>query len=199
MRRLLYPDLSRFLLIGLSLSSIIPSWSFIHAVKAAQAAPTPQQVLASQQVVTLASSASPMNAFQAVQQLALELVNRDRAAEGLSPMQVDTQLAQAAQHHAEDMLKRNYFSHYSPEGHTPTDRLTAVGGTGFPSENIVMRERSRFRHINIQALEEFQDQWMHSPKHRHSLMNPRLEKFGYGLAIDPASGRTFAVQLFSRR
>jgi uncharacterized protein YkwD len=193
MKRLLRPYLSQFIVLGLSLGSIIPCWSFISVVSTAQAAPIPRRV------ATLASSSSPMNAFQAVQQLALELVNRDRAAEGLPPMQVDVQLAQAAQHHAEDMLRRNYFSHYSPEGQTPTDRLTAVGGAGFPSENIVMRESSRFRHINIQALEEFQDQWMHSPKHRHSLMNPRLEKFGYGLAIDPASGRTFAVQMFSRR
>jgi uncharacterized protein YkwD len=192
MKLLLRPYLSQFILIGLSLGSVIPCWSSIDVAKTAQAAPIPRRV------ATLASS-SPMNAFQAVQQLALELVNRDRAAEGLPPMQIDEQLAQAAQSHAEDMLRRNYFSHYSPEGQTPTDRLTAVGGTGYPSENIVMRESTRFRHINIQALEEFQDQWMHSPKHRHSLMNPNLEKFGYGFAIDPASGRTFAVQMFSRR
>ncbi len=191
MKLLLRPYLSRFVLLGLSLGSIILDWSFINAVNSAQATPLPRQVLA--------SSASPTNAFQAVQQLALDLVNRDRAAEGLPPMQIDGKLAQAAQSHAEDMLKRNYFSHYSPEGQTPTDRLTAVGGAGYPSENIVMRERTRFRHINIQALEEFQDQWMHSPKHRHSLMNPNLEKFGYGFALDPSSGRTFAVQMFSHR
>jgi uncharacterized protein YkwD len=193
MKLLLRPYLSQFILLGLSLGSIIPCWSLIDVTNTAQAAPIPRRV------ATLASSASPMNAFQAVQQLALELVNRDRATEGLPPMQIDEQLAQAAQNHAEDMLRRNYFSHYSPEGQTPTDRLMAVGGTGYPSENIVMRESTRFRHINIQALEEFQDQWMHSPKHRHSLMNPNLEKFGYGFAIDPASGRTFAVQMFSRR
>jgi uncharacterized protein YkwD len=193
MKPLLRPYLSRFVLLGLALGSVVPCWNLINVANAAQAAPAPRKV------TVLASSASPMNAFQAVQQLALELVNRDRAAEGLPPMQIDEQLALAAQHHAEDMLRRNYFSHYSPEGQTPTDRLTAVGGSGFPSENIVMRESTRFRHINIQILEEFQDQWMHSPKHRHSLMNPNLEKFGYGLAIDPASGRTFAVQMFSRR
>ncbi len=192
MKLLLRPYVSQFILIGLSLGSVIPGWSLLDVAKTAQAAPIPRRIM------TLAPS-SPMNAFQAVQQLALELVNRDRAAEGLPPMQIDEQLAQAAQSHAEDMLRRNYFSHYSPEGQTPTDRLTAVGGTGYPSENIVMRESTRFRHINIQALEEFQDQWMHSPKHRHSLMNPNLEKFGYGFAIDPASGRTFAVQMFSRR
>jgi uncharacterized protein YkwD len=193
MKLLLRPYLSQFILLGLSLGSIIPCWSFINAANTAKAAPIPRQV------TTLASSASPMNAFQAAQQLAVELVNRDRAAEGLPPMQIDAQLAKAAQSHAEDMLRRNYFSHYSPEGQTPTDRLMAVGGTGYPSENIVMRESTRFRHINIQALEEFQDQWMHSAKHRHTLMNPNLEKFGYGFAIDPSNGRTFAVQMFSRR
>jgi uncharacterized protein YkwD len=182
------PSLSRFLLLGLSLVSVFPAWSFGNASSIAQIAP------ASQQILTLAP---PMDALQAVQQLALELVNRDRVAEGLPPMQVDSLLTRAAQNHAIDMLKRNYFNHYSPEGITPKDRLAAMGGIGSPAENIVMRYNSRFRHINIQILEEFQDQWMHSPDHRRNLMNPRNEKFGYGLAIDPTSGRTFAVQMFS--
>ncbi len=184
------PPLSRFLLLGLSLASVFPAWSFGSASSVAQPAP------ASPQMITLAP---PMDALQAVQQLTLELVNRDRVTEGLPPMQVDPLLAKAAQNHAIDMLKRNYFDHYSPEGIAPKDRLAEVGGNGYPSENIVMRYSSHFKNINIQILEEFQDQWMNSPDHRRNLMNPRNEKFGYGLAIDPTSGKTFAVQMFGRR
>jgi uncharacterized protein YkwD len=139
---------------------------------------------------------SPMTMEQAIQQLALELANRDRAAVGLPPVQVDPLLSQIAQSHARDMLTRNYFSHYSPEGKTPEDRLVAGGGTGVPSENIVIGNNSRFRGINIRLLEGFQDQWMHSSLHRQNILNPNHRKFGYGFAIDPASKRVYAVQVF---
>jgi uncharacterized protein YkwD len=180
--------LSKFVLAGLSLSS---AFFLTGSISPVWAAPT------NRQIVTLAQ---PMNLAQAIQQIALELVNRDRAAENLPPMEVDPLLSQAAQNHAEDMLRRNYFSHYSPEGQTPTDRLTAVGGYGYyPAENIVMDEDRRFRSPNIQVLESLENRWMQSPKHRHNLMNPNYERFGYGFAVDPRSGRTFAVQMFSRR
>ncbi len=185
--KLLPPPAAQWLFLGLSLFSMIPGWAIVPHLSAAQAANAPRQVLALK---------SPMTKQQAIQQLALQLANRDRTAAGLPPLQVDPILSRAAQNHAKDMLRRNYFSHYSPEGEAPKDRVAAVGGTGSPAENIVMRYNSRFNRINIQLLEEFQDQWMHSPGHRRNLMNPTYGKFGYGLAIDPTSGRTYAVQMF---
>ncbi len=137
--------------------------------------------------------------LQVVQQFALELANRDRAIEGLPPMEVDLELSQAAQHHADDMLRRNYFDHYSPEGESPRDRLAAVGRQGFPAENIAMTENPRERRLKAQLLETFQSQWMQSASHRRNLMNPNYERFGYGLAIDSETGRAFAVQMFTRR
>jgi uncharacterized protein YkwD len=182
--------LSQFVFLGLPLVFSAPFWCLGGVLNAALAdAPATQ-------IVTLAP---PMNALRAVQQLALELVNQDRAAEGLLPMEIDPLLSQAAQSHAEDMLRRNYFSHYSPEGQSPSDRLATAGRHGFPAENIVMGKNQRSRGINIQLLENFQDRWMHSADHRRNLLNRNYEKFGYGLAIDSASGRAFAVQMFSRR
>lgn len=182
--------LSQFIFLGLSLVSVVPLWCLGGVLNAAQANTTTGQI------VTLAP---PITALQAVQQLALELVNRDRAAEGLLPMEIDPLLSQAAQSHADDMLRRNYFSHYSPEGQSPSDRLAEAGRYGFPAENIVMGENPWFRGINIQLLENFQDRWMHSADHHRNLMNRNYEKFGYGLAIDPSNGHIFAVQMFSRR
>jgi uncharacterized protein YkwD len=181
---------SRFAFLWLPLAFIVPFWCLGGLLNAALADTAPGQI------VTLAP---PMNALQAVQRFALELVNRDRAAEGLMPMEIDPLLSQAAQSHADDMLRRNYFSHYSPEGQSPSNRLALAGRHGFPAENIVMGENHRSRGINIQLLENFQDRWMHSSDHRRNLLNRNYEKFGYGLAIDSASGRAFAVQMFRRR
>ncbi|HEY9828531.1 MAG TPA: CAP domain-containing protein [Stenomitos sp.] len=137
--------------------------------------------------------------WQAIQQFALDLANRDRMAQGLAPMEIDPLLAEAAQAHANDMLRRNYFDHYSPEGVSPADRLAALGRQAFPAENIAMREGLGSRRIQASVLERFQQQWMASPSHRRNLMNPNYVRFGYGVAFDPSSGRIFAVQLFTRR
>jgi uncharacterized protein YkwD len=183
--------LSRLVLLSsVAFGSIFPLSGSGHFTGAAWAAPQDRQPLAFAPQRTVA---------QDVQQFALELANRDRAGEGLVPMSVDPVLAQAAQYHAEDMLRRNYFDHYSPEGESPADRLAAAGRQGYPAENIAMTEDRRIRRIQAKTLETFQSRWMQSAGHRRNLMNPNYERFGYGLAIDPASGRVFAVQMFSRR
>jgi uncharacterized protein YkwD len=178
------------LLSSVALGSVLPLLGSEPISGAAWAVPQDQRPLA---------FAPYRTAAQEVQQFALNLANRDRAAEGLIPMTVDLALSQAAQYHAEDMLRRNYFDHYSPEGESPSDRLAAAGRQGYPAENIAMTEDRRIRRIQARTLETFQSRWMQSAGHRRNLMNPNYERFGYGLAIDPSSGRVFAVQMFSRR
>lgn len=180
----------RLALLSLSLVSILPFFISGTLSDAAWAAPRGQE--------SIAFAPKKLN-LGVVQQFALELANRDRAADGLPPMEVDLELSQAAQRHADDMLRRNYFDHYSPEGESPSDRLAAAGRHGFPAENIAMTENPRERHLKAQLLETFQRQWMSSASHRRNLMNPNYVRFGYGLAIDADSGRVFAVQMFTRR
>src|SRR5690606_16440063 len=53
----------------------------------------------------------------------LRLVNEERTAQGLEPLPMDEQLRAVARAHARDMFERGYFSHYSPEGSSPFDRM----------------------------------------------------------------------------
>ncbi|MBM0745802.1 hypothetical protein JOY44_31025 (plasmid) [Phormidium sp. CLA17] len=39
----------------------------------------------------------------------------------------------------QDMMSRNYYAHVTPEGRTPTDRFTQVGGRGGVGENIMQQ------------------------------------------------------------
>lgn len=130
-----------------------------------------------------------------LQQMALALANRDRTQHGRSPLQSDALLSAAAQRHAEDMLQRHYFSHYSPEGRTPSDRFAAVGGRQDAAENIMMMQGSS--RVGYNKIAYFEDQWMHSSGHRQNLLNSKYGRFGYGIAS--SGGRVFAVQLFSYR
>jgi uncharacterized protein YkwD len=128
-----------------------------------------------------------------LQRMALALANRDRTHHGRSPLQSDALLSEAAQRHAEDMLRRHYFSHYSPEGRNPSDRFAAVGGRRGAAENIMMTQGSSG--VGYNKLAYFEDQWMHSSRHRQNLLNSKYGRFGYGIAS--SGGRVFAVQLFT--
>jgi uncharacterized protein YkwD len=132
-----------------------------------------------------------------LRQVALDLANQDRSRHGFSALRPDALLTKAAQRHAEDMLRRKYFSHYSPEGRTPSDRFLAVGGRIGAAENIfTMRDSSLVNApIGVDRLAFFERGWMRSPGHRRNLLDRRYGRFGFGLA---ASGdRLYAVQLFS--
>ena len=182
--------LLRLLLVSFSLASILPCSICDKTSSAAWVSPLSQDSFA---------FATHRLDSQYIQQFALTLTNRDRSSQGLPPMEIDPILSQAAQYHAEDMLRRNYFSHYSPEGETPSDRLAAAGRKGYPAENIAMTEDPRIRRIDPQLIETFQHQWMSSESHRSHLLNPNYVRFGYGLSIEPATGRVYVVQMFSRQ
>lgn len=135
------------------------------------------------------------NHLSQLQQTALALANRDRNRHGRSSLQPDALLSEAAQRHAEDMLRRHYFSHYTPEGRTPTDRFAAVGGRQGAAENIMMMQGRSGG--GYSRLAYFEEQWMHSSRHRRNLLNAKYDHFGYGIAS--SGGRVFAVQLFAER
>lgn len=61
--------------------------------------------------------------------------NRFRAANGLLPLKIDFALSACARAHSDDMYKRRYFSHYSPERTTPDSRASRFG-TRCTGENI---------------------------------------------------------------
>jgi uncharacterized protein YkwD len=55
------------------------------------------------------------------------LINRERAAKGLTPYTYNEDLREAGRLHSQDMNRRNYFSHYSPEGTRPSQRARQAG------------------------------------------------------------------------
>jgi uncharacterized protein YkwD len=132
-----------------------------------------------------------------LRQMALDLANQDRSRRGFSTLRPDALLAKAAQRHAEDMLRRNYFSHYSPEGRTPSDRFLAVGGRIGAAENLFMLRDSSLVNapIGVDRLAFFERGWMRSPGHRQNLLDRRYGRFGFGLAV--SGDRLYAVQLFT--
>ncbi len=60
----------------------------------------------------------------------LTLLNQVRSERGLSPLQFNASLSQAAMSHAGYMAANNFFGHYPPNGSTPSGRIAAVGFAG---------------------------------------------------------------------
>ena len=101
------------------------------------------------------------------------LVNEHRARVGCGPLAWDETAARVAQGHSDDMARRGYFSHVSPEGRTPADRLHAAGGTFRAlAGNIAQGPRTA---------QEVVRGWLDSPGHRHNIENCTYTRDGVGL------------------
>lgn len=107
------------------------------------------------------------------------LVNAERAKEGCEPVRANGLLNDAAQGHSADMSARDYFSHTSPEGTDPGDRITAAGYRWSTyGENIAKGQRTPADVMRA---------WMNSPGHRANILNCSFKEIGVG-RVDSAGG-----------
>ena len=116
----------------------------------------------------------------------MQATNQDRAQHGLGPLRWDPALARAAQAHAHQMVRHGELSHqYAGE----PDLMTRAGHDGAHfstvAENVAVAP-------NPQSVES---EWMHSPPHRHNILDPRLTTVGIGLVRQ--GNNLWAVEDFS--
>jgi uncharacterized protein YkwD len=117
---------------------------------------------------------SPAASGSAAVREMVELVNEFRRSRGCAPLAWLEPAAAAAQGHSDDMARRNYFDHVSPEGQQPWDRLAARGVRyRAMAENIAWSPEQTAR----QTLRG----WTESAGHRHNLENCAYTHHGIGL------------------
>jgi uncharacterized protein YkwD len=110
--------------------------------------------------------AAPRDELQA----AAAAINRNRA--GCAPLAWDDAAARAAQGHSDDMARRRYFAHQSPEGRGVAERLAAQGVTyGAVAENLSM---------GFTRGEETVRGWMGSAGHRRNIQWCAVSRMGIG-------------------
>lgn len=119
---------------------------------------------------------------------ALQRINAARAAgrrcgsHGMAPappLRWDAQLQSAAEGHSQDMARRNYFEHRSPEGREVSQRVSAshyrwksVG------ENLAGGDRS---------IAEAVEGWLNSPDHCENLMDPKFVDVAVACVAQPGT------------
>ena len=117
---------------------------------------------------------------------AFQLLNADRAAKGLPALKVNMNLVHLAENYGQDMINRNYFSHYNPEGQSPFDRMTQAGiSYRYAGENLAINS-------SVPAAE---NAFMNSSGHRANILSPNYTDVGVGVRKD-AAGSVYVVQEF---
>lgn len=102
------------------------------------------------------------------------LVNDHRARIGCPALQWDAAAVSAAQSHSEDMQRRGYFSHSSPDGGNVGTRLTQAGARWRAiAENIASGQPTAI--VVVRG-------WLSSPGHRANIENCVYTRHGVGKA-----------------
>jgi uncharacterized protein YkwD len=95
------------------------------------------------------------------------------------PVKLSGTLADVAYGHASDMAVHNYFEHEDLAGHSPADRVRAVGyREKLVGENIA---------YGPQSAEEVVQGWLDSPGHCENIMDPRFAEMGIAYAAGHAA------------
>jgi uncharacterized protein YkwD len=76
--------------------------------------------------------------------------------------------------HANDMAEHDYFEHEDLAGHTPADRVRAVGyRETLVGENIA---------YGLRSADDVVQGWLESPGHCENIMDPRFAEMGIAYA-----------------
>ncbi len=147
-----------------------------------------------------------------------DLVNEERAKNGLAALQWDEALADIAYAHSMDMAKRDYFDHISPEGDDFADRYEKagynletrigdrvyVGGENLFLNNVVRSytydqetgEKLDYIYSDLDEIASSTVQgWMQSPGHRENILAP-FTREGIGVYVT-VEGEVYITENFS--
>jgi len=133
---------------------------------------------------------SPEIDLEALERETVAAVNEIRRERGLSILTISEELTAVARKHSEDMARRDYFGHFSPEGGSPRDRVEQ-GGLTFRKmgENVHMNRGQRV------PVRSAVDSWMQSPGHLKTMLTPEFRLTGLGVARSD-EGAFYFTQLF---
>lgn len=143
------------------------------------------------------------------------LINSQRKKHGLQPLSWDETLTRIAAKHSQDMSKRNYLGHDTPEGKNFSDRyrqdkysceirignmlhggseniaLSRLYNSSTTENNTTYYDWNSAQQIATRTV----DGWMKSPGHRKNILTPHWRREGIGIKIGPGN-RVYITQNF---
>lgn len=124
---------------------------------------------------------------KALEQKVIDLVNRQRAQNGLSTLKANWEVGRVARYKSQDMINKHYFDHQSPTYGSPFNMMENFGiKFNAAGENIAYGQRTP---------QDVMNDWMNSPGHRSNILNPTYNQIGVGVAKS-ANGTYYWTQMF---
>ena len=129
-------------------------------------------------------------------------INAERVKAGGTALAWDDSLGSIARAHSKDMTNRGYFSHDTPEGLGPGERMNAAGHPwrsrcrdGY-AENIALEGGSNISSDKV--ADAAISRWMDSLGHRRNLLDRRFDTTGVGASLGRYQGyqAVYLTQVF---
>jgi uncharacterized protein YkwD len=119
------------------------------------------------------------------EQKMFEDVNNERTSRGISALSFSDTLTGVGTAHCEDMFKKDYFSHYTPEGLSPFDRMAQANiSFNFAGENLALAPNIDLAMNGL----------MQSPGHRANILSTDFHKVGIGVVDGGVYGEMFCQE-----
>lgn len=119
----------------------------------------------------------------------LTLINRDRQAHGLNPLQADMRLTRLARMKSQDIVDNKYFAHQSPTYGSAFDMFRANNISFLRGgENLSKAGSVQVSHLRL----------MNSTNHRANLLTPQYTHVGIGIVDNTPSG-VVVTQMFIQK
>ena len=151
-----------------------------------------REAKAAQQAAATASQPAAQVSLTGIEAEILGLINQVRAQNGLSQLAVSQVLTDLARLRSNDMVSRNYFSHYTPEG-TNIKHMFSQYGVAYKNFGENLGNATPASYGTPQG---FLGAWMGSPSHRENMLKGYYTLIGVGVA--DGGGRRVATVLFIR-
>ncbi|MBE1487801.1 CAP domain-containing protein [Plantactinospora soyae] len=116
----------------------------------------------------------------------LEIVNRERAANGCGSVVINSDLAEAARLHSQDQGEHTNMSHTGSDGSDFVERARRAGYSSPIGENVAM---------GYATPAAVMEGWMNSSGHRANILNCNAKAMGVGVATG-TDGRLYWTQVF---
>ena len=128
-------------------------------------------------------------------------INVERTKNRGAPLGWDEQLAAVARAHSDDMTSRGYFSHDTPEGLGPSDRIDRAGYSCWKNTHYGIAENlaieTTLGDLDRTVAEAVRG-WMNSPVHRTNLLGRQYDSTGVGASFGTWRGyeAVYLTQVF---
>jgi serralysin len=125
-----------------------------------------------------------MSQANSVERQMLELINQERAAVGVDPLQLELRLNESSEDYSKLMLQEDFFSHTGPDNSSPRARMEDAGfvfsGSWSSGENIAWQSERGAAGLADDVV-NLHNSLMNSSGHRANILNPNFEVIGIGI------------------